>query len=322
LRKESGLKKINKIHIDWLDVMVDITHNSQELSNGVKLYLNKDLDFSKAQKSCLPINIMSVHNHKLKVKSVNGKLRISGNFYKWLHGENINGCDSILNLVVDVLLKFEEMGLVQPTIREYQIIRNGQFRIYQVHIKQDMIFNNNNLALSYLEGIKKGGYYPYRKKAIYQNGVYFGLRSKRWVLGFYHKGKEIDQAKKNRCVVTQVQKALADMMIRSEIKIYPPQLNDWDLRFGWQWFDIDNLNNIFKRRLDELKLPDFSKVIELDEINNSADKKFYYCLKNGGVETLYSRGTIDRMRKKFMKEYNVDIDSVYNNQLGSNVCKY
>lgn len=227
------MKKTNKIHIDWLDIRVDVTHDPKTLSSGLILYLNENFDYDKAQKSYRSKFVESENKHKLKVKSINGKLKISGNFYKWLKGENVEGCDSVVDLVVDVIKEFENRDLVQPTSEEYGIIREGKFRIYQVHIKQDIVFDNNNLALTYLEQIKKDGYYPYRSKTIYQNGVYFGLKSKRWVLGFYHKGKEIDQARKNKCIVTSDQKALADMMIRSEIKIKPLQLTDWDLRFGW-----------------------------------------------------------------------------------------
>ncbi|WP_151716640.1 phage/plasmid replication protein, II/X family [Acinetobacter sp. TUM15071] len=313
------MKKTNKFHIDWLDVLVNITHDPKKVSNGLTLYLNEDFDYDKGQKSYRAKCIESENKHILQVKSTDNKLKISGNFYKWLNGQNVEGCDSVRDLVIEVLLKLEEMSVIQPTIDQYEIIRQGKFRIYKIHVKQDIIFNNKNLALTYLEKIKMGGYYPNRKKTIYQNGVYYGQNSKRWVLGFYHKGKEIDQARKNRCILTSEQKELADKMIRSEIKINPLQLKDWDLRFGWQWFDIGNLDTIFKRRLDKLQLPDFSRVIELDKITNNADKKFYFSLKNGNEKIFYCRSSIHRMRKKFMKEYNIDIDSIYNNQLGNNV---
>ncbi|WP_278397429.1 phage/plasmid replication protein, II/X family [Acinetobacter venetianus] len=309
----------NRFQIDWLDVIVDITHDPKKVSSGLTLYLNENLDYEQAQYSYRPKCIESERKNKLQVKSTDNKLKISGNFYKWLNGQNIGGSDSVCDLVIEVLLKLEEMNLVQPTLDEYGVIREGKFRIYQVHIKQDIIFDNNNLALTYLDQIKKDGYYPYRSKTIYQNGVYFGLKSKRWVLGFYHKGKEIDQARKNKCIVTSEQKALADMMIRSEMKIKPLQLADWDLRFGWQWFDIDNLDKIFKRHLDKLQLPDFSRVIALDKITNRADRRFYQSLKNGEERTVYSRGSINRMRIKFMKDYNINIDSIYNNKLENNI---
>ncbi|WP_336042265.1 phage/plasmid replication protein, II/X family [Acinetobacter dispersus] len=282
----------NKIQIDWLDVIVDVTHDPKKLSSGLKLYLNEDWDLENAQRSYRSKCIESENKHKLKVKSTNGKLKISGNFYKWLNGQNVGGSDSVCDLVIDVLLKFEEMNLIQSTVDEYEIIRQGKFRIYKIHVKQDIVFDNNNLALTYLGQIKMGGYYPYKRKTIYQNGVYFGLKSTRWTLGFYHKGKEIDQARKNKCIVTSEQKALADMMIRSEIKINPLQLKDWDLMFGHEWSNVDDVDKIFKRHLDKLQLPDFSKVIELDEITNRADKKFYYCLKNGGQKVSIVEGVL------------------------------
>ena len=140
------MKKINKMQIDWLDVLVDVAHDPTTLSSGLILYLDTDFNIDKTQDSFRPKCIESENNHKLQIKSVNGKLKISGNFYKWLNGQNVEGCGSIKNLVTNVLLKFEEMELIHPTMSEYDRIRQGEFKIYQVHVKQDIVFNNKNLA--------------------------------------------------------------------------------------------------------------------------------------------------------------------------------
>ena len=188
-------------------------------------------------------------------------------------------------------------------------------------LKQDITFDNKKLALNYLDHLKTGGYYPYKPKTIYQNGVYFGQSSKRWVLGYYHKGKEIDQKRTKKDIVSSELKALADITIRAEIKLYYRQLKKWDLRFAYQWSDIDDLDKFFKVRLKKLRLPDFSHVINLSKITNNADKKFYNCLLNGDVDILYDRSTIYRKRLKFLLAYNIDIDSINNKKLKGNICK-
>ena len=312
---------INKINIDWLDVIVDISHDPKKLSKGLKIYLDEDHNFDKAKTSYRSKDIESKNKHTLKVKSVNEKLRISGNFYKWLHGQNITGCANIEDLVLDVVKKFVEMGLVEPTDEQLDVLKKCDYRIYQLHIKQDITFDNKKLALNYLDHLKTGGYYPYKPKTIYQNGVYFGQSSKRWVLGYYHKGKEIDQKRTKKDIVSSELKALADITIRAEIKLYYRQLKKWDLRFAYQWSDIDDLDKFFKIRLKKLRLPDFSHVINLSKITNSADKKFYNCLLNGDVDILYDRSTIYRKRLKFLLAYNIDIDSINNKKLKGNVCK-
>ncbi|MDM1020353.1 phage/plasmid replication protein, II/X family [Acinetobacter sp. VNK23] len=311
----------NEFHIDWLDVIVDITHDPKKLSDGLIIYLNKDLDYDKAQQSYRSKLIESENKHKLKVKSINGKLKISGNFYKWLYGQNITGCTSVIDLVLDVVNKFIEMHLVEPTDEQLETIKKGQYRIFQVHIKKDIVFNNEKMALDYLERIQKDGDYPYRKKTIYQNGVYFGQSSKRWVLGYYHKGKEIKQAKWNKCICMPKEKALADMMIRAEIKIYPKQLTTWDLKFAWQWKDIYGIFSLFEQRLCKLRLPSFNNMVELENIMNNADKKFYTCLLTGEIDDLYSSSTIYRKKKKFMQDYNINIDNINNKKLKGDVCK-
>lgn len=311
----------NKINIDWLDVIIDMKHDPTKLSKGLTIYLDENHDFSKAQKSYSPKCIESKNKHVLKVKSVNDKLRISGNFYKWLHGQNITGCNSVIDLGLDVVTKFIEMGLVEPTDDQLDMIKKGQYRIYQIHVKQDITFDNKQLALNYLDQLKTGGYYPHKSKTIYQNGVYFGQSSKRWVLGYYHKGKEVDQQRTKKDIVNPELKALADVTIRAEIKTYYRQLKDWDLMFAWQWNDIDYLDMFFKRYLNKLKLPNFNNVIKLSKITNCADKKFYNCLLNGDIDLLYGRSTIHRKRVKFMQNYNINIDNINNKKPKGDVCK-
>ncbi|KKW82405.1 hypothetical protein AAV96_00290 [Acinetobacter sp. AG1] len=311
----------NKINIDWLDVVVDVTHDPKKLSKGLTIYLDENHDFGKAQKSYSPLCIESKNKHVLRVKSVDDKLKISGNFYKWLNGQNITGCVSIDDLVLDVVKKFIEMGLIEPTDEQLDIIKKGQYRIYQTHVKLDLIFDNKQLALNYLDQLKTGGYYPYKSITIYQNGVYFGQSSKRWVLGYYHKGSEIDQQRTKKDIVSPELKALADVTIRAEIKIYYKQLKDWDLMFAWQWRDIDHLDMFFKRHLNKLKLPNFNNVIKLSKITNSADRKFYNCLLHGDINLLYGRSTIHRKRVKFMQDYNINIDNINNKKLKGDVCK-
>ena len=196
-----------------------ISHDPQKLSKGLKIYLDEDHNFDKAKTSYRSKDIESKNKHTLKVKPVNEKLRISGNFYKWLHGQNITGCSSIDDLVLDVVKNFIEMGLVEPTDEQLGILKKGQYRIYQIHVKRDITFDNKQLALDYLDQLKTGGYYPHKRRTIYQNGVYFGQSSKRWVLGYYHKGKEIDQQRIKKDIVNPELKALADVTIRAEIKI-------------------------------------------------------------------------------------------------------
>lgn len=311
----------NKINIDWLDVVVDVTHDPKRLSKGLTIYLDESHDFDKAQKSYSLLCIESKNKHVLRVKSVDDKLKISGNFYKWLNGQNITGCASIDDLVLDVVKKFIEMGLIEPTDQQLDIIKKGQYRIYQTHVKLDLIFDDKQLALNYLDQLKTGGYYPYKSIKIYQNGVYFGQSSKRWVLGYYHKGKEIDQQRTKKDIVSPELKALADVTIMAQIKIYYKQLKDWDLMFAWQWRDIDHLDMFFKRHLNKLKLPNFNNVIKLSKITNSADRKFYNCLLNGDIDLLYGRSTIHRKRVKFMQDYNINIDNINNKKPKGDVCK-
>ncbi|WP_289812313.1 phage/plasmid replication domain-containing protein, partial [Acinetobacter bereziniae] len=70
----------------------------------------------------------------------------------------------------------------------------------------------------YLSTLKALSTYPNQKKTIFENGIYFGFTSKRWSICNYYKGQEIrDKSKRSKTSLEL--KALADLMIRQEIRI-------------------------------------------------------------------------------------------------------
>lgn len=308
--------KNKKFEIDWLDVVVDINHNSLELSEGGYIFFDKNQNIEQEKILYKSKMIESQSRQTIKVKSKGSKLQISGNFYKWLNGQNIDGCSSVIDLVSDTIKVLNNMNLISPTDEQLGGIREGKFEIYCVHIKFDMIFENKEISLKYLNNIKTGGRYPYRRKTTYQNGVYFGQNSKHWVLGFYHKGNEI-KANRRKILISNELSLLADSMIRRELKLYSRKLRELDLKFGYDWVDINFLENLFSNKFNKLEMPDFRRTAKISKIKNKSDQKFYNFVLDGTVLDFYSRTTIHRKRKDFLERYNLEIDTLINKAIAN-----
>lgn len=308
--------KNKKFEIDWLDVVVDINHNSLELSEGGYIFFDKNQNIEQEKILYKSKMIESQSRQTIKVKSKGSKLQISGNFYKWLNGQNIDGCSSVIDLVSDTIKVLNNMNLISPTDEQLGEIREGKFEIYCVHIKFDMIFENKEISLKYLNNIKTGGRYPYRRKTTYQNGVYFGQNSKHWVLGFYHKGNEI-KANRRKILISNELSLLADSMIRRELKLYSRKLKELDLKLGYDWVDINFLENLFSNKFDKLEMPDFRRTAKISKIKNKSDQKFYNFVLDGTVVDFYSRTTIHRKRKDFLERYNLEIDTLINKAIAN-----
>lgn len=302
----------NVIGIDWIHLKIKITHEANLISNGVTIHLNQDLDYNTATHNFKPMILRSSYEDTLWVKpNTSGSIEISGNFYKWLNHQNITGSNDLIGLVVNVVNQLMTMSLgLNPTEQELNDIKKGRFRLYRVDINKALLFDSKQEALNYLSHIKENATYPYKAKTIESNGAYFGKRSKRWNLKFYHKGNEVRSHKKAGFLISDELLAYADLMIRTEIKINSKQLTEWELLFGYQWHE--NIGEILiSKKLQALQLPEIKKqVIDNEQIKNKAHRKFYSLWKSGEYELYYSQSTIYRMKNVFLKEYSISINTL------------
>jgi II/X family phage/plasmid replication protein len=165
----------------------------------------------------------------------------------------VTGCESLIDLVLLTIDKLKKLELVDPTDEQLETIRLGRFRIFKVDIKRDIIFESKQNAIQYLSTLKALSTYP-KEKTIFENGIYFGFTSKRWSMCNYYKGQEI-RDKPNRSKTSLELKALADLMIRQEIRIRSKQLRTWDLLFGHQWLDLNYIDKFFSNKLEKIYIP-------------------------------------------------------------------
>ncbi|MCU4598484.1 phage/plasmid replication protein, II/X family [Acinetobacter bereziniae] len=309
-----------KIEIDWISFSVEVNHDPEKISDGSiifsNIYLNNFDELRSIDESNLiiknkPKSIFSNFGNFIELNSISGnRINIKANIFKWLNGHNVTGESNLIYLVVKFLEDLTYKGLIDPTEEQLSNIKNGKFRVYRVDVKQDLIFPNKNRALRYLDHIKKLGYYPYKERKNYKNGCYFGFESRtRWNLQYYHKGTQIREQKQMPSLNNELS-AMADLMIRSEIRILNDQLKDWNLMYGYQWLDLEKINYFFTEKFTNLRLSNIKERNELLDIENSTDRKFYSLAKNNCISDFYTRATIHKMRIKFIEKYGIDIYNI------------
>lgn len=299
----------NLINIDWIHVSVAVKHDPQLISRGIVVHLDNQWDMATAVHHYKAQTLRSSFENTLWIKpSTTGSIEISGNFYKFLNHHNVTGKDDLVGLVTDLInhLTTLEIG-IQPTEKELKDIQDGKFRLFRVDVNKAILFDSKVMALDYLEHMKSTSSYPYRKKTIYSNGVYFGMRSKRWCLKFYHKGTEVQVHKSGEFPLDDELKALADLMVRAEMRINSQQLKDWDLAFGHQW-SKDIAQSLLDKTLSKLEVPTKPIVLEEPKFESRADRKFYKCWLDGDAEINYSLRTIQRYTKRFLQEFGININ--------------
>lgn len=296
------------INIDWIHVSVAVKHDPQLISRGIVLHLDNEWDMASAVHHYKAQTLRSSSDNTLWIKpTTTGSVEISGNFYKFLHHHNVTGTDDLVSLVTDLIQHLATLGIgIQPTEEELKDIQDGKFRLFRVDVNKAILFQSKVEALDHLEHLKSTAAYPYRKKTIYSNGLYFGMKSKRWCLKFYHKGTEVQAHKNSEFPLDDKLKAFADLMVRAEIRINSYQLKEWDLQFGHQW-SKNIAQDLLDRNLSKLEIPAKPVVVEEPKLESSADRKFYKCWLGGDAEINYSLRTIQRYTKKFLQKYGINI---------------
>lgn len=292
--------------VDWLRVRVEVDHNPEKLSSGLRVDLLKiGNDYGEPMHSYREMWITEPsYSNKLKVKSTkDGTLLIDGNLGKWLTGHNITGDSDVIALVHKTIMKLAETSEhITPTQQQLDAIQKGYFKVDMIDVNKAILFENKDKSLKYLERLKLHSSYPRFDKHVESNGIYFGHLSKRKTLKYYHKGTEIANNKKYQHNTDELQ-ALADCMIRCELRLRSRELKDNNLLNGFNWTP-ETVRQLIDDAHSRLIMP---KEIIFPEDLPSKYRRFISCFKAGSLVESYTTSTIDRMRRDLMKNYGVDL---------------
>ncbi|WP_291354432.1 phage/plasmid replication protein, II/X family [Acinetobacter sp. UBA3106] len=238
------------------------------------------------------------HRDQIQIKSKNeNTLLIQGNFFKWLYGHNVTGTTDLMGLVAETVRQLlQRYDALMPTQDELDNIKQGMFKIHRIDLNKAILFEDKQQAQLYLAMIKEHGTYPRRKKETHGNGTYFGLKSTRTTLLYYHKGTEVSSHKKQQQRITAELKAYADCMVRCEVRLFSQHLRDNNLNYGYQWCE-----NLVKQIVEEqhslLNLP--PPITEADLEPKYV--RFLATSRQGALPIAYTPKTIARYKRDLAK---------------------
>lgn len=297
----------NYYMVDWLKVKVKINHNPEQLNNGLRFDVSKvDSEYTEPTVSYKELWLTEPsYDNRLKIKSLkDDTLLISGNFGKWLTGQNIVGSDDVIKLVYETVIKLSELNEhVKPTQQQLDDILLGYFKIDRVDINKAVLFDSKDEALQYLERLKYHSSYPRLDKKIESNGIYFGYDSKRKTIKYYHKGNETAVNRDYQHNLDETLKKLASRMIRCEMRLQWRELNDEGLLNGYDW-NSETVKRLIDDTHKQLRLPE---SIKFPDDLPTKYRRFISCFKVGSLVGSYEASTIDRMKRDLMRLHGVDI---------------
>lgn len=292
--------------VDWLRVRVEVDHNPEELNSAIRFdAIKTDDGYSEPMKSYKEIWITEPsYSNKLKVKSTkDGTLLIDGNLGKWITGHNITGDSDVVELVHSTVMKLAETSEhITPTQQQLDAIKKGYFKIHVIDVNKAILFETKDKSLQYLERLKYHASYARFDKHVESNGIYFGYDSQRKTLKYYHKGTEVANNKKYQHKTDELQ-ALADRMIRCELRLKWRELNDNNLLNGFNWTP-ETVKQLIDDAHSKLRLPE---PMSLPKDLPSKYIRFISCFKNGSLVESYKKSVIDRTKRELMKNYGVDL---------------
>lgn len=104
---------------------MDVNHKPEEVASCYQIVSGEKYNFDESKIKYRSKKILSEFNSIITLQSFsllndyNSKLKISGNFYKWLNGHNVTGCESLIDLVLQTIEKFKFSRSNKRTIRNY-----------------------------------------------------------------------------------------------------------------------------------------------------------------------------------------------------------
>lgn len=292
---------LNLYAIDYLKIEIRLTNNPSELSEKVVVpFVKCGTEYFPQQESYGQQWVRGSYSDQIQIKSIDeNKLLIQGNLFKWLYGHNVTGTTDLITLVSDTVYELTQIyDALTPIDDELENIKQGMFKIHRIDLNKAILFEDKKQAQLYLAMIKEHGTYPRRKKEVQKNGTYFGLKSTRTTLVYYHKGNEIDAHKKQQQRITAELKAYADCMVRCEVRLYSQHLRDNNLNYGHVW-DRDLVVKTVEEQHALLNLP--PPIAEADLPAKYV--RFLATSKQGALPIAYTPTTIARYKRDLAKQY-------------------
>ena len=181
--------------IDWITAELPLHHLPIRAGEICSILPDGEIEWVAPKRS----TVRGSFESSIQVKSVGGDgqgnathIWISGNPSKFLQGHNVFGSDDIVPLVLDTYIKILESLEIQPSIPDYQLVKQGSYNLSRIDINYSYELPYRADVTSWIRAAEYKSKTRHGRPQMKGGTLYWGKTSQRWSLKVYSKGEELE----------------------------------------------------------------------------------------------------------------------------------
>lgn len=288
------------VMIDWLDIVLPCIHK-RPIFGGT--FSKADFDGKLEWSTMTRRNIEGSYSSNLAIISDGPeRIRVSGNFVKFLQGHNLFGSSDISALVLGVMevLLNEDIGLC-PIAKDLEAWSFGNYEIKMLDVTGMYPMESREQVRSWVRTASVSAYLVHRGSGVMKGGtVYWGKNSRLWGLKGYCKGDEVDTHPpaynlpyRDRVI------AYADKMLRIELRLFGRALKPAGISKSHRWMVKGFPEQQFQEYVSKLKLNDQMPVSStiIQNLPGSAAMAYNLWLRGDDIRQILTKRTLYSYRR-------------------------
>ena len=256
--------------------------------------------------------VVGSHSATIQVQSTNIEGRpavwVSGNPAKWFQGHNIVGSDDLAGLVLEMLTRIcASLGVV-PSVADLECWHAGAVKLTRVDVTYSYQLRTVERVRAALRALDSTANLKHRGRGhFYGDSITFGKGSRRYSITLYAKGPELKVHPLPLDLAETSLPALADGLLRAEIRLQSMQLVKTGLDQLARWGE-NSPSELHHAMMAALQIAD-TTMLDAAHIEGLPPRlRSAYQLWHDGhdLRALYARRTFYRYRAHLLK-HGIDI---------------
>ncbi|MGQ8363681.1 phage/plasmid replication protein, II/X family [Glaciecola sp. 1036] len=299
--------------IDWARVHIPFKHSP--LNGGEVVSIDEDGEV--AWRILKRKQAIGSFDKRISFKSIGGDgqgnathLWISGNPSKFLQGHNVFGSDDLVSLMFDTFRVICNQFNFQPTLQEYQAIKNGDYELGIVDINYSYELPKRADVQAFIRALEFKAKTRHGRPSMKGGTLYFGKNSERWAIKLYAKGEELStktgalpDALKHQGI-----EDWADNKLRIELRLLSKELAKLGIKHA-ATLTPELTEKLFKEYLDKINMTDQIKLSNetVNQLPNKLKSTYTLWAQGHDLRSLMSKRTYYYHRKE-LESYGINID--------------
>jgi II/X family phage/plasmid replication protein len=297
--------------IDWISLTLNYSNSERPFSGEI---ISTNADHGEIYRKKKRVVVTGEHDSTISLSDVNNRIRVDGNFAKFLQGHNLFGPTDLNSLVVNTLQRLIDLNILKPTQKEYQEWLSGNYELRRVDCCLNWRLESREIVSGWLRQLPFNSKLFHKPPNVKGGTVYFGQESSHWCFKFYSKINQIAEPKYRLPTDILFKDELitwTDSILRGELVLRGRKLKHMNLHFGYLW-DINTAESIAFEYLNKINISSKSdiKKLELQGLSPRLLAAFTLYTQQYNLRDFYTKSTYQRIYKDLLA-LGVDIKSAY-----------